>query len=208
VRLIAAEPRVKPNYKVEPSKLLLVILIPLALASLILGLLMESLGFVAAALYVTVSVLSSVIPYLRGNYSLAVSAVNSVSIEEWAYNRGVAVLKLLSQELLVLDTRSKVLMLFRSYMLRRKEGSSRSFLRFKAPLSVRGKPYPMYSDVEVPPGAKGIKVLRGEFTVPSLESSSVELWGYGLVFKVKLSEKCVKDLGKCLPQLLDALKAL
>jgi len=211
-RRMTVKPKIEPNYRHEPKSLIFIIsLISAIIAfmiSLITSIILEgsegSIGVLAAVLAGLLSLISEFPGLSKGNYEVAVKAVNALSVEEWAYNGGIAIMKLIEGYYLAFDTASSRVLFIKNFMVRDHVPISPKPLRRMRLFKVRGKHVVRSIRIEVK-GIRKFEVIRGEFVLPSLKSKDGRLWGFGLVVKAKLGRKCIENIGECLRHLISSL---
>ena len=211
-REVILKPKVEPNYRRERRGVFFVVSLIMAIIaftiSLIISIILEgggeSIGAIAAVLAGLLSLISEVPGLSKGNYEMAVKAVNALNVEEWAYNSGIAIMRLAEGYYLALDTTTSRVLVIKDFMARDHMPISPKPFRHMRLFSVKGKQIPQAIRIEVK-GIKRLKVIRGEFVLPSLKSSNGRLWGFGLIVKAKLGKKCTENIGECLRGLVSSL---
>ncbi len=204
------QPKVKPNYR-RDSKLTSMIIAMIMFMAMVLSFIIsgEFMILLLAMIFV-LEIISSVLGMTRGDYELAVKAVNSVNVDEWAYNNGIAVMRLNDGTLMVFDTKTKQVYLAQEYFSRDyvSLGPGAVKVGIGGKVRVRAVHHPLQASINIKdlPSIKKLEVVRGEIEVPSIRSEKGVMRGFGVFLKVKLGKQCLDDMRSCINMLLRTLR--
>ena len=204
------QPKVKPNYRRDSkftSMITAVIMFVIMVLSFIIS---GEFMILFLAMIFALEIISSVLGMTRGDYELAVKAVNSVNVDEWAYNNGIAVMRLNDGTLIIFDTKTKQVYLAQEYFSRDHVslGPGAVKMGIGARVRVRVIHHPLQASINIKdlPNIKKLEVIRGEVEAPSIRSEKGVMRGFGVILKAKLGKRCLDDMRPCINMLLRTLR--
>jgi len=183
-RRMSLRPRVKPNYKrYNWPSILLSITVSSAISALVFFLLSSASSPQELVISLTASaflLFSGAFLSLSIKYHLAVEFVNSIDVEEWAYDRGIAIVKPLRGPLTILDLKNYGLYFLKNCSISSFSYSERRGLRvtaFTKPKSlVLGREDRSFK----------VEVLKGFIEAPSIKSEREVIRAFGSFLKFSL----------------------
>ncbi|MHC1601107.1 MAG: hypothetical protein ACXQTB_02030 [Candidatus Nezhaarchaeales archaeon] len=204
------QPKVKPNYR-RDSKFTSMIVTMIVFVAMVLSFIISGeFMILLIAMVFVLEIISSVLGMMRGDYELAVKAVNSVSVDEWAYNNGIAVMRLTDGTLMILDTKMKQVYLAQEYFSRDHVslGPGAMKMGIGARIRIRATYHPLQANISIKdlPNIKKLEVIRGEIEAPSIRSEKGVMRGFGVILRAKLGKRCLNDMRPCIDPLLRILR--
>lgn len=199
------KPKVEPTYKREMPPWLKLASLLSTLGPIVLMALTAITGqeFTALIGVTLLMLLAGFTSTLRGDYALAVRLVNSVSVEEWSYNSGTAIMRLSHGVLVILDTKLKKLYLSREFSVQGYPlmgGRTRPSIKFVALTK------PRTVNLGTSGEFKRSRILRGIVEVPSIKSEKEVMRLFGTFLEVSLEKACLREVGNCVKKLTKMLE--